>query len=64
MFGEICFLKIVIGRAWVAQSVKGPILGLGSGRELKVLELSPTSGSALNTESAEDSVPLTLPLSL
>lgn len=64
VWGDLYWKNRLTGRAWVAQSVKGTILGLGSGCELRVLELSLTLGSVLNTESAEDSVPLTLPLSL
>jgi len=48
---------------WVAQSVKRPTLGFGSGRDLRVVRWSPASGSALSRESACDSLspPLSLP---
>ena len=37
---------------WVAQSVKRLALGFGSGHDLRVLGLSPMSGSGLSRESA------------
>ena len=38
--------------AWVAQSVECPTLDFGSGRDLRVVGLSPASGSILSMESA------------
>ena len=40
---------------WVAQLVESPTFDLGSGHDLRVVVLSPTSGSALGMESAWDS---------
>ena len=42
--------------AWVAQSVECPTLGFGSGHDLRVVRLSPASGSALSGESVCDSL--------
>ena len=41
----MCLQKVIQGGTWVAQSVKRPTLGLGSGYELRVLGLSPALGS-------------------
>ena len=38
--------------AWMAQSVKHPMIGFGSGRDLRVMGSSLTLGSVLSTESA------------
>lgn len=46
--------------AWVAQSVKHPTRGFGSGGDLSITRSSPGSGSALSMESAWDSLPLAL----
>ena len=46
----------------MAQLVKHPSLDFGSGHDLRVLGLSPASGSTLRGES-EDSFSLSLPLS-
>ena len=43
--------------AWVAQSVKHPTLGLGSGQDLRVVK----SSGDLSTEPAGDSFPLHVP---
>jgi len=45
---------MVKGRAEiiVAQSVKCPTLGFGSGHDLRMVRSSPTSGSVLSAESA------------
>ena len=43
---------------WVAQSVKCPTLDFSSGHDLRVVGLSPASGSKLSGESAWDSLPL------
>ena len=48
--------------AWVAQSVKHPILGFGSGHDLKVHEFKPHVG--LCTDSVEPAWDLSLPLFL
>jgi len=40
------------GGAWVAWSAECPTLGFGSGRYLRALRWSPTSGSALGMEPA------------
>ena len=48
--------------AWGAHSIERPTLGSGSGRDLRVVRLSPMSGSALSRESAGDSLPLAMPL--
>ena len=47
----------------VAQSVKPSILDFGSGHDLTVVRLSPTSGSMLGGEPAWDSLSLSLSLS-
>ena len=49
---------------WMAQSVKYPTLDFSSGHDLRVLGLSPTLGSALIEGSAQDSLPLPLPILL
>lgn len=50
---ELCVVKMVHFRgAWVGQSVKRLTLGFGSGHELMVVRVSPTSGSGLSAESA------------
>ena len=41
----------VLGGSQVAQLVKHPILGFGSGHDLRVLGLSPALGSTLSRES-------------
>ena len=47
------FLKIkAYWGAWVAQLVKQLTLGFSSGHDLRVMRLSPTSGSMLGMESA------------
>ena len=38
------------GGAWVAQSLKHPALDFGSGHHLRVMGLSPVSGSVLSRE--------------
>lgn len=48
----------------VAQPIEHPTLGFGWGCDLTVVGSSPTSGSALSTESASDSLFLSLPLTL
>lgn len=40
------------------QSIKHPTLGFGSGRDLRVMRLSPSLGSVLGAESAWGSLPL------
>ena len=45
-------LKSIFRGTWGAQSVKPLTLDLGSGQDLRVMGLSPASGSALSTESA------------
>ena len=45
---------------WVAQSVKYPILGFGSGHDLAIVGSSPKPGSVLSSESASDSLSLSL----
>ena len=49
--------------AWVAQSVKCPVLGFGSGHDLRIMRLSPTLGAVLSTESPSPP-PASLSLSL
>lgn len=49
-------LKWKLRSAWVAQLVKHPTLDFGSGHDLRVLRLSPVSGSALNGEPGWDSL--------
>ena len=58
------FLKNVSRGAWVAQSVKYPTLGFGSGHDLTVREFQPRVGHyADSAEPAWDfSLPLSLPL--
>lgn len=46
------YLKNQSRGSWVAQSVKCPCLGFSSGPDLRVLGLSPESGSVLSMESA------------
>jgi len=46
-----------IGGTWVAQSVNHLTLDFGSGRDLRVMGLSPTLGSVLSGESAYPSPP-------
>ena len=48
----------------MAQSVKRLTLGFGSGHDLRAVRSSPTSGSALDTEPAWDSLSLRLSQSL
>lgn len=48
----------------MALSVKRQTLGVGSGRDLAVVGSSPVSGSVLSTESASDSLSLSLSLPL
>ena len=48
----------------MAQLVKCPTLGFGSGHDLRVMGSSLEPGSLLSGESAQDSLSLTLPLSL
>ena len=49
----------------MTQSVKWPTLDFSTGHDLRVLGLSPTSGSTVSRESAGDSLsPLPLPLPL
>jgi len=44
----------------VAQLVGHLTVGIGSGHDLRVMGWSPASGSALSSESAEDSLSLSL----
>ena len=50
----------VLGDTWVAQSVECPTLDFGSDHDLRVVRLTPLSGSALDTESAWNSLSLCL----
>ena len=51
------YLKIhVLKGAWVAQLVKHPTLDFNSGHDLRVLGLSPVSGSRLSMESSGPSL--------
>ena len=43
---------------WVAQSVGHPTPGFALGQDLRVMGLSPTSGSVLSSKSAWDSLSL------
>ena len=45
-------ILMILTGAWVIQSFKQPTLGFNSGRGLRVMESSSTSGSLLSTESA------------
>ena len=51
-------LKEGLRGTWVAQSVEYPTLDFGSGHDLRVVGLSPTSVSALSMEIAWDSLSL------
>lgn len=57
---------MTLGAAWEAESVKCPVLGFGSGRELMGRETEPrvALGSLGSSESAWDPLPLPLLLSL
>ena len=46
---------------WVAQSVQHLTRGFSSGHDLRVVSLSPASGSMLSGDSVGDSLPLPLP---
>ena len=59
-----CLKKSTDQVAWVAQSVKWPTLGFGSGHDLRVLSSSPTLASNLSRESVILSLSLPLSLSL
>ena len=55
------YIKIWIRSTWVAQSVKHPTLDLGSGHDLTVYEIKPTSGSTLTAQSLLGILTLPLP---
>ena len=46
------FYQIFQRGSWVVQSVKHPTPGFGSGHNLRVVRLSPSSGSTLSLEPA------------
>ena len=54
--------KLMWRGVWVAQSVEHLTLDFGSGNHLRILILSPTSGSVLSTKSGFLLLPLPLPL--
>ena len=44
------------GGTWMAQLVEHPILGFGTGRDPRVMGLSPKSGTVLNMVPAQESL--------
>ena len=61
---QTLFKKGISRGARVDQPVEWPTLDLSSGHDLRVVGLSPTSGSVLSVEPVWDSFSLPLPLSL
>ena len=62
-FKNLSLLNLSWG-SWIAQSVKCGTVGFSSGHDLRVMRLSPACGSMLSTESAWDSLSLSLLLLL